>query len=198
MGSISFPPQVWFKNRRAKWRKQKREQEAAERRAGEVGSSSSSSSSLSAGVAGKSAANSSKLSASEDEGEGDDSICVDEEDRDHDNHDDANERVMTTAREAGRRLAGENSSATSSSFTPDSSLDLSQRKVTPTGCYSPDAKVRGETRSPLRFHPSLDKNSSQESKMAVSPMGRPLPQEPETSSISAYSNDECSDAELSP
>ena len=202
--NLFYCSQVWFKNRRAKWRKQKREQEAAERRAGEVGSSSSSSSSLSAGLAGKSAANSSKLSTSGDEGEGDDSICVDEEDRDQCHQDEEDERVRMAAKERAteKRLSGEQGSTASNNFSPDSSLDLSQRKATPTGCYSPEVKVRCE-RSPLNYHPSADKAGGQNTKMLY-PMAsgqgarRPVSQEPETSSISAYSNDECSDAELSP
>ncbi|GFS08685.1 homeobox protein goosecoid-like [Elysia marginata] len=195
--------EVWFKNRRAKWRKQKREQEAAERRAGEVGSSSSSSSSLCAGVAGKATANSSKLSTSGDEGEGDDSICVDEEDRDHDNHDEEDERARLTPKDGAtnRRYGGEGSTSASSSFSPNSSLDLSQRRATPVGRYSPEAKVRGD-RSPLHFHPSSDKSRSQNTRMEgpmASGQGLRRPVEPETSSISAYSNDdECSEAELSP
>lgn len=201
--------EVWFKNRRAKWRKQKREQEAAERRSGEVGSSSSSTSSLSVGMAGKTAANSSKLSTSGDEGDGDDSICVDEEDRDHDNPEDQHERVRMLANDgaADRRLSsgeGRTSASASSNFSPDSSLDLSQRRATatPSGSYSP-AEIKGMCdRSPLHFHLSSDKGNSKTATVShsMAPVpGLRRPVEAETSSISAYSNDdECSEAELSP
>ncbi|GFO17060.1 homeobox protein goosecoid-like [Plakobranchus ocellatus] len=194
--------EVWFKNRRAKWRKQKREQEAAERRAGEVGSSSSSSSSM--GAAGKPTANSSKLSVSGDEGdgEGEDSICVDEEDRDHD-HGEGQHRDIAVKDGPERRLGGGGSSSSSNSnFSPDSSLDLTQRKAAPPGCYSPEIKARGE-RSPLRRHPSPSPNKGvggMAHPQMLHPLapGQALRREPETLLVATYSNDECSDGELSP
>ncbi|KAH9489248.1 hypothetical protein Btru_048859 [Bulinus truncatus] len=72
--------EVWFKNRRAKWRKQKREQEAAEKRVSDAGSSSSttshpvSKSSPDVRDTGRCA------TTSCDEDDREDSICVDGED----------------------------------------------------------------------------------------------------------------------
>ncbi|XP_012941223.1 cone-rod homeobox protein [Aplysia californica] len=71
--------EVWFKNRRAKWRKQKRELEAAERRGGDGGAGSSSAKTTSADEA-----EVSKASTSGEEAEREDSICVDGEEEEYD------------------------------------------------------------------------------------------------------------------
>lgn len=82
--------QVWFKNRRAKWRKQKRELEAADKRSGESSSSTKSKSTTHASEVGKSI-----TSADEDERE--DSICVDEEEREAAAEDDKEEAVFAAS-----------------------------------------------------------------------------------------------------